>query len=525
MREQGENEFAFGFGEDGRFRAEDVAVAELARRHGTPLHVISKRQLLANLHDLQRGLRCGWPGDTRVLPAIKSNTSFALCRILAAETPGCDLFSEGELEAALRGGFEPGCLSLNGNSKLGTDTELLRIAIAKGVRITLDDALELEPIEAIARDLGRRAKIRFRVRASLPKADAPTDFPVHGPLPTDIAAQAYKAGIPLEDLLPAGRRALASPHLDVAGVHLHLGRHRRELEFWHESMAAYARLIAKLREEWGGWQPREIDLGGGFAQHLDPFGSYRQEHATERQFRALSRLAKIAGVFGETVRYRTVSMLLRREREKLLDRPRPELGRASAPTAERYAETSARALAAALAAEGIETSGVLLEIEPGRALFGSAAIHVTRVNFIKRQTRPLPWAWVVTDTSEVWLQGGGHGPGRHPYVVDGKPIERYPRSERLIADIAGKSCGPDQIIGDACFPQDLAAGDLVVLVGTGAYQDMLSSNFNSMPRPATVLVDGGGHSLIRRRETLADVFDREVDLPTQTAAGTKAVES
>ena len=504
--------FLFRFGDDGRFYAEDVPVAELALAHGTPLHVISKNQLLANLHALQRGLRSGWPGETRVLPAIKSNTSFALCAILSRETPGCDLFSEGELEAALRGGFDPACLSLNGNSKLGSDTELLRVAIAKGVRITLDDALELEPIEAIARDLGRRATIRLRVRVSLPNVNAPTDFPVHGPLPVDIAAQAYKAGIPFEDLLAVGRRALASPHVDLAGLHLHLGRHRRELEFWRESMAAYARLIATLVREWNGWEPREIDLGGGFAQHLDPFVGYADEHATDGQLRALSRLLKAASLFGNAARYRLASLLLRRERAKLLSRPGPDLTCSAAPSAEEYAEASARALHDALAAEGIDAAGKLLEIEPGRALFGSAAIHLTRVSFIKRQTHPLPWTWVVTDTSEVWLQGGGHGPGRHPRVVDGKPIERYAPSDRTVADIAGKSCGPDQIIGDACLPGDLEAGDHLVLVGTGAYQDMLSSNFNSMPRPATVLVDGAEHALIRRRETLADVFDREVGL-------------
>jgi diaminopimelate decarboxylase len=506
----GSERYRFHFDEAGRFRVEDVGVDELASTYGTPLHIVSKGQLLANLHALQRGLARGWPGDTRVLPAIKSNTSFALCRVLAGETPGCDLFSEGELVAALRGGFDPVCLSLNGNSKLGCDTGLLRTAIARGVRITLDDALELDAIEAIAKELGRRATIRLRVRLLLPKANAPTDFPVHGPLPTAIAAQAYKAGIPYEDLLPVGRRAIGSQNVDLVGVHLHLGRHRSELEFWRDSMTAYARLLADLRRAWNGWEPREIDVGGGFAQHLDPFVGYQAMHATDRQFRTLSRLMTAAGMFGESARYRLVALLLDRERRKIASCPPPDLERSQVPSAEQYAETAAAALRDAMASEGIETADKLLEIEPGRSLFGSAAAHVTRVNFIKRQTQPIPWAWVVTDTSEVWLQGGGHGP-RHPCVVDGKPLERYSPARRLVADVAGKSCGPDQILGDVCLPGDLAAGDRLVLVGTGAYQEMMSSNFNSMPRPATVLVDEARHALIRRRETIDDVFDREVD--------------
>lgn len=503
--------YLFGFADDGRFLAEGVAVEELAATYGTPLHVVSKNQLLANLHGLHSGMQSKWPGPTRVLPAIKSNTSFALCRLLSAETPGCDLFSEGELIAALRGGFEPGCLSLNGNSKLGRDTEFLRTAISKGVRITLDDALELDPIEAIAEELGCRATIRLRVRARLPKAKAPTDFPVHGPLPTDVAAQAYKAGIPWEDLVPAGRRAIASPHIDLVGLHLHLGRHRRELMFWRQSMQAYAGLIADLSREWDGWLPREIDVGGGFAQHLDPFAGYAHEHSTDRQYRMLGKLMKVAGWFGDDARYRSVVSLLEKERKGIRQRPPVDLERSDVPSGEEYTATVAAALRDALAAHHIDCSEILLEIEPGRALFGSAAIHIARVDFIKRQTLPLPWAWAVTDTSEVWLQGGGHGPN-HPCVVDGKPLERYPAALRMVADIAGKSCGPDQIIGDACLPGDLAAGDRVVLVGTGAYQEMQSSNFNSMPRPATVLVDGEHHRLIRRRETIDDVFDREIDL-------------
>lgn len=502
--------YLFGFDAGGRFRAEDVGVDELAAAYGTPLHVVSRGQLLANLHALQRGLARGWPGPTRVLPAIKSNTSFALARVLARETPGCDLFSAGELVAALHAGFDPAALSLNGNSKLGPDADLLRSAIGKGVRITLDDALELEPIERIAQELGRRAAIRLRVRVKLPRAQAPTDFPVHGPVPTDIAAQAYKAGIPFEDLVPVGRRALASPHVDLAGIHLHLGRHRSELAFWRDSMAAYAALLADLEAAWDGWTPREIDLGGGFAQHLDPFLGYRDEHAKDRQFRALSRAMRVAGLFGDEARYRMVSFLLDRERRKIASRPPPDLERADVPSAERYAETAASALRDALTARRIDPAGRLLEIEPGRALFGSAAIHVARVDFIKRQTRPIPWTWAVTDTSEVWLRGGGHEP-RHPCLVDGKPLERYAAAQRLVADVAGKSCGPDQILGDVCLPGDLAAGDHLVLVGTGAYQEMMSSNFNSMPRPATVLVDGSHHALIRRRETIEDVFDREID--------------
>ncbi len=501
--------FHFGFDPSGRFLAEDVPVAELVEAYGTPLNVISRRQLVENLHRIREGVQRGWSGSVRVLPAIKSNTSLALCRVLAAETDGCDLFSEGELEAALESGFDPAAVSLNGNSKIGSDLSFLRSAIERGVRITLDDAAEFEPIETIAAQLGRCAKIRFRLRVALPSINAPTDFPVHAAVPTDLANQAYKAGIPRDDLVLLGRRAIESEHVQVTGLHLHFGRHRRELEFWKESMAVYARAIAELKREWNGWEPGEIDIGGGFAQHLDPMAAgYASERALARELQALSWLLRLGSVFGQRVRYGLAARLIEFDRKRRRSTPPPDLQRSSGPRLEDYGLTAATSLEVGLRSAGISTQDKLLEVEPGRALYGSAAVHVARINFVKHQKRPIPWTWAVTDTSEVWLQGGGHAP-MHPYVIDGKPIERYAPEQRRIADIVGKSCGPDRIIGDACLPGDLSPGDTLIFVGTGAYQEMHASNFNSMGRPATVLVDGKRHGLIRRRETIEDVFDRE----------------
>ncbi|RMF25552.1 MAG: hypothetical protein D6760_00740, partial [Deltaproteobacteria bacterium] len=422
--------FHFGFDPSGRFVAERVEVAELAQRYGTPINVISRRQLVENLRRIREGVERGWSGPVRVLPAIKSNTSLALCRVLAAETDGCDLFSEGELEAALQSGFDPAAVSLNGNSKIGSDLSFLRSAIERGVRITLDDAAEFEPIESIAADLGRRAKIRFRLRVALPSINLPTDFPVHAAVPTDLATQVYKAGIPMDDLVELGRRALDSKHVEVTGLHLHLGRHRRELEFWKRSMAAYAQAIAELKQQWGGWEPGEIDIGGGFAQHLDPMAAgYATERAVARELQALSWMLKAGSLLGRRVRYGLTTRLIEFDRKRRLRAPAPDLERSSGPSLEDYGLTAATALEVGLREAGISTSDKLLELEPGRALYGSAAIHATRVNFIKRQKRPIPWTWVVTDTSEVWLQGGGHT-ATHPYVVDGKPIERLSPEQR-----------------------------------------------------------------------------------------------
>jgi diaminopimelate decarboxylase len=57
---------------------------------------------------------------------------------------------------------------------------------------------------------------------------------------------------------------------------------------------------------------------------------------------------------------------------------------------------------------------------------------------------------------------------------------------------------------------DVEVGDVLAMLDTGAYQEVSMSNFNAMPRPATVLVTGDRATVIRRRETEDDVFRRDV---------------
>jgi diaminopimelate decarboxylase len=60
------------------------------------------------------------------------------------------------------------------------------------------------------------------------------------------------------------------------------------------------------------------------------------------------------------------------------------------------------------------------------------------------------------------------------------------------------------------IPADVEVGDLLALLDTGAYQEVSMSNFNAIPRPATVLVTGDRTATVRQRETEQDVFRRDV---------------
>ena len=71
------------------------------------------------------------------------------------------------------------------------------------------------------------------------------------------------------------------------------------------------------------------------------------------------------------------------------------------------------------------------------------------------------------------------------------------------------SCGFDVIVAGARLP-DVGPGDVVAILDTGAYQDAASSNFNALPRPATVLVRGDHAEIVKRAETVDDVFRRDI---------------
>lgn len=69
-----------------------------------------------------------------------------------------------------------------------------------------------------------------------------------------------------------GKRALASPHIEVTGIHCHIGRQAKGSEHWKKYIKGYVKLIAELRDKWNGWIPREIDFGGGFPEPRDAIG-------------------------------------------------------------------------------------------------------------------------------------------------------------------------------------------------------------------------------------------------------------
>lgn len=444
---------------DGHLFVEELAAEELARRFGTPLYVMSENGLRRRVRRYAKAFQDHWPeGPIHILPSIKANYSLALRHLLTQEGVGCDTFGLAELHAALESHVHPELISVNGSSK---DRPLVEKALRAGARITFDSAREVQLVRDVARELHLRARVRFRVRPDYTNLEQLSDFHDEAVTVRD-AAQAYKPGIPTEELLRLGPTALAAPELEVTGVMAHLGRHSTDLEVWRGMARSMGQLIGKLHEAWNGWEPQEIDLGGGFATPRDPTA------------RATPRGAL---------------------------RPASSL----APTVEEYARVLTEGLREALAGGQVAAQGKVLEVEPGRGLYADAGLHLATVRNIKSQTEPVPRTWIETDTSEVFLLDTLIERNRWTPLI----AEAAAAPATGTADIVGISCGFDVLVSDARLPS-VAVGDHVAFLDTGAYQDATAANFNAMPRPATILVNGRDAEVIKRAETVEDVFRRDV---------------
>ncbi|MGD2269667.1 MAG: hypothetical protein PVI06_04650 [Desulfobacterales bacterium] len=474
---------------------EDCDTVDLVEKFGSPIFVMSENQLRRNVRRFQTAFQKGWPdGPVKVMPAAKANWISAVQRVLADEGCGCDIYSPGELSIALTAGFDPEYISVNGVPK---DKAHIYRSVQEGVRITIDSVEEVDIIEKAANELDRMARVRLRLKPAISGFINHSDFVAEGLVPTDLAAAVYKGGLSYEQIVAMGPRLMRMKNVELVGLHQHHGRHDPSGRYWQEQMKAFAKEIGRVCGLLGGFQPKEIDIGGGFAIPRDPFNAVT-DYSAPLQLAALHTLSRGLNWLGAHRRYKILSKLID---SLIISKP----NQTPAPTIEAYADICTRTLRQELSGYGIDTQGLMLQLEPGRSLHGNAGIHLTAVRNIKRMTTPIRWNIVVVDTTEFWFTGGRYEHHLHDYVFANKAGAKMVDK----ADIIGRSCYGDRLMPTVPIPE-VAVGDLLALLDTGAYQEVSMSNFNAMPRPATVLVSGDKATVIRKSETEEDVLRRDV---------------
>ena len=216
--------------EHGRLEIGSCDAVELAREFGTPAYVVAEDDLRRRARTFMDALAARH-ADYDVLFASKAFPCTAVYRLLAEEGLACDVASGGELFLALRGGFDPARIYFHGNAK--SDTELAEALDAGVGHIVIDSLHELARLEAVAASKGRRQEVLVRIT---PGVAGDT----HHAISTGQADS--KFGFAPEDARQAMERIAGAPHLELVGLHFHIGSQLLELEPFRAAVRTLAAL-------------------------------------------------------------------------------------------------------------------------------------------------------------------------------------------------------------------------------------------------------------------------------------------
>jgi diaminopimelate decarboxylase len=422
----------------GRLYCEDVPVADLASRYGTPLYVYSAGTLR---HHYRRLATAFAPLNPLVCYSVKVCSNIHILRLLAGEGSGFDIVSGGELFRVIASGGAPSRCCYAGVAK--TDAEI-RFALEKGIRLfNVESEAELDNLARLAAEMGKHARAALRVN---PDVDPKT----HRYIAT--GKKETKFGVDLERAERVFRTFVASPgarHVALEAVHLHIGSQITAAEPYVQAVTKALALVRALRG--AGLAVTALDIGGGFA------ADYETGDALD-------------------------------------------------------ADEFAKALVPLLAGAGLE-----IIMEPGRFIAGNSGILVTQVQYLKAGGER---KFVLVDSGmHQLIRPALYGAYHHIWPVEpGAAFEPRQRTrdevfqKMELADVVGPICeSTDFLARDRHLPP-VARGDLLAVFSAGAYGMTMASEYNSFPRPAEVLVEGGQARLIRRRGTYEDLIAPEKDV-------------
>jgi diaminopimelate decarboxylase len=234
---------------------------ELAREFGTPLYVFDEEDLRARCREVRREFEARYP-DVLIVYAAKAYLGRALAALVAEEGLGLDVASGGELACARAADFPLDRVYFHGNNKSAQE---IREALKAGVgRVAVDNFRELVLLNDAAASLGRRPADRTGRQAVLLRVTPGVDPHTHAYVST--GAVDSKFGLPLVGgcAEEAVVQALASPELEVVGLHYHLGSQITEVEPYRKAAEVVLEFAARMKER-HGLELREYSVGGGIA--------------------------------------------------------------------------------------------------------------------------------------------------------------------------------------------------------------------------------------------------------------------
>lgn len=403
---------------DSQLCVENIPLANIAQRFGTPCYVYSHQALSNAYRQFEVALQSR---EHLICYAVKANSNIAILNLFAKLGAGFDIVSAGELQRVLTAGGTADKIVFSG---VGKSAEEMKQALQASILcFNVESSAELERLDTVAHEMGKIAPISLRVN---PDVDAKT----HPYISTGLKQN--KFGVAYKEAPALYRKAQASKNLRIVGMDCHIGSQLTDLSPFvaaTEKMLALADLLARE-----GIRLEHLDLGGGLGilyQNETPPG-----------------IANYAQSLLDSMRGRA---------EKII-------------------------------------------VEPGRVLVGNAGVLLTKVEYLKHGEEK---NFAIVDAAMNDLM--------RPALYDAyhhiQPVHNN-AGNKQIYEVVGPVCETGDFLGNA-RSLSIAQGDLLAIMSAGAYGMSMSSNYNSRPRAAEVMVSGDTARVIRERETVAQLFSGE----------------
>src|SRR5437763_4766515 len=231
---------------DGQLHCEDVDLARVAEKFGTPLYIYSAGTILDHYRRLDAALA---PLDHLICYAVKANSNRAILKLLAEEGAGFDIVSGGELYRVLAAGGDPARCTFAG---VGKSREEIEYALEERVySFNVESEAELDYIDKIAAAKNLRAPVALR-------ANPDVDPHTHDYIST--GSHENKFGIALDRIAAVYGRAAEMRNIDIVGMQMHIGSQITEAAPFADAINKVVPIVRDLKSKYG---IKFFSVGGG----------------------------------------------------------------------------------------------------------------------------------------------------------------------------------------------------------------------------------------------------------------------
>ena len=433
--------------DDGVLEAGGVALTDIAADFATPAFVMDRADLRGRARVWATAMAEEfWDGygmsGGDAFYAGKAFLCSDVVRTVTEAGMGVDTASLGELTLALRAGAAPSAVGLHGNNKLDAEIETaLSAGDGQGIeRIFIDSLDEVAQIESIAARLGTTARVMIRVKTGVHAGG--NEYVSTGHEDQKFGVGAFDGQ--LDEVVAAIK---ASEHLELRGLHSHIGSQIQNTAAFEEAAGIICELAARVSAKTGAPLP-EIDLGGG---------------------------AGIAYSGADPVPTAPIEVV--------------------------------RAIAGAVrsACDRLDITVPRVSLEPGRSIAGPTTVTLYRVGVIKDAILDDG-----ARRRYVSIDGGmadNIRPALYGATYTAAVANRVSQAPVVRCRVVGKHCeSGDVVVWDVDLPEDLGRGDLLAVPATGAYGYSMASNYNMLTKPGVVAVEEGAAGWVVRPQTLEDLL-------------------